>query len=225
MLTTKFHEKETIQVVDLTTGIWTKAEIVSIASSWSVVIRWPDFPRISNQEIFIPVNQQSLSLSHIWRIRKWTDGNRTRLTRQETIKAQVLDKALPRWREKYETNDEVIFYDAENDRNVKGWVSVNDPFNEQMEVWPANSNEEQEADKNTSPIFIAYENIRASLNEAMDVTPHNSTTHADEDRGEINVPPRKRSRQSTTTDNTPIIKLYLEETLKRTDGKVFINLM
>jgi hypothetical protein len=214
MLTVKFRDGEIVQVIDETTGMWTKAHILGFISSWCAKVSWPNFPSHDPSVITIPAELQNLQHQHRWSIRKWTDGvQRLSRSRHENIKHKELDNYLPRKRKCCETNDEVFFYDEETMMIMRGWVNINDPFVEQMEVWIAEENEEA-PDKSKPAIFVPYKNFRAGLEE-----PTEESLETDEPE-ELAAPPRKR-RAVQPVSTAPLIVSALEETLQTCEGKSF----
>jgi hypothetical protein len=75
------------------------------------------------------------------------------------MKNKSSDAALSYTRQNCEEGDIVYYMDTE-EVIKRGWVRVNDPFLEQMELWVHATDDDNFPDKNVAPIFVLYKNFR-----------------------------------------------------------------
>jgi hypothetical protein len=222
MLLTKFSVKDTVQVIDELTGMWSEAVILGFKSDWEVKVKWPCFPSHIPTIITVPQDDRNIIHEARWNIRKWTNGLSASRKRAEEIKATKLDSCLEkkgmRKRKACETNDEIFFFDTETETTKRAWVYINDPFREEMRVWVAEDDQEV-PDKTMATIYVAYRDFRAGLDPPQEVV---DPQDDDETTAEIAAPPRKR-RAIQPILSAPIINTAFEETLQSTGGKSYQN--
>lgn len=218
MLHAKFSVKETVQVIDEQTGMWSEAVIIGFESDWEVRVKWPQFPLHRPTIISVPQDVRCNIHEAHWNIRKWTDGLSAGRKRAEEIQATKLDNCLEkkgmRKRKACETNDEIFFFDAETETTKRAWVYINDPFREEMRVWVAEDDQEV-PDKTMATIYVAYRDFRAGLDPPQVVDPQDVD---DETATETTALPRRRPRAAQPIPSAPIINAAFEETLQSTGG-------
>lgn len=228
-LLTYFSAKQKVQVIDKSTGIWTKAEVLSIAGSWKILIKWIGF----NQEkfppefIIIPEHLQTNGTDNSylraqWPIRQWTEG-----TPDEELprsKRRSTTKAPPVGLRTRTRGEEVYFIQDDEDDTLirRGWVYENDPFYRTMKICPAhNDDDEWEPNTTTATMSIPYKFMRAKPKPEMPASDDDSSGDETDTReaGTSSAPPVKRIRVAANTPHGKTPEAALEELASQLESK------
>ena len=201
MLLQTFSDNEVVQVLDPATSIWESAKILSFVSDWCVRIKWVDW---SSKKEDVTVPEKDRADKNNWNVRK-SQGLQLSEKRTNKRRSIVLDYNA----RKLVKNDEIYFWQPEcecidNERCqedtccgsvLMGWVTMNDPFNQQCLV----------KDEEMSPVYVSYRQLRNKPSARDMRETENEDTHADdEDSGsdEVNRPPAKKQARVTFAPQT-----------------------
>ena len=179
----RFSEREEIQVLDQTTGLWTRAEILAFRSDWVIKVKWSDYNQTTSPptDVSVPCGlRTSVKAVHRWPIRKWTAPDSTTLPRSARRSA-VKEKDLPRPLKKFIRGDEAFFVKDDDEETIKrGWVYANDPFREEMQIWEAVSDEDEPDTVSGDPVFVGYKSLRPQPHTRARYTDGDETSTDDE---------------------------------------------
>jgi hypothetical protein len=104
--------------------------------------------------------------------------------------------------------DIVYFWDVADDVVKRGWVRVNDPFYEQMQVWVVPNGDTDLPEMNSPALFVPYKDFRCK----PDVEAESDAETNDADDSIVHSPPRVAKKKPSAT-GTP--KVLIEDVLTK----------
>jgi hypothetical protein len=151
-----------------------------------------------------------------WRIRKWTSPKQLeRSGRRQAIKDKSSDAALPYVRHKCDKMQTVYFEDPE-EGSKKGWVRVNDPYCEEMQLWVVPSDADEDSpDTSSAPIFVPYKDFRPK----PEVTITENSLQSIQPESPRVSPVRAPKKKVTFTPDVPVIENALAELVSSQQSK------